>query len=216
MYYLIGDIHGRLNNLLSLYENIRSFITDDDALIFLGDYIDRGPSSYEVIEFLISLSSIHRTIFLKGNHEDMLLRYKDGENPDNFFSNGGSATLKSYKDNTGSFRISADHMRFYGKLYSFFETQDFIAVHAGLNPDVKDIDEQDEFDLLWIREKFFRSERKWDKTIIFGHTLCSILHGSLMEIYNNKKNNIIGIDTGACYGGILTCLRWPDKAVFQG
>ncbi|MFH0976764.1 MAG: metallophosphoesterase family protein [Spirochaetota bacterium] len=216
MYYLIGDIHGCIDHLDNLYSKIKNLISDNDTLIFLGDYIDRGPDSYEVIEYLISLSKENNTIFLKGNHEDMLLKYKSSSlDYQNYMENGGMATIKSYKKNLGSFTIPLNHQVFFNNLTQYFESEDFIAVHAGLNPKIYNIEAQSSYDMLWIRDKFFRDPRKWEKTIIFGHTPCSILSGQNKEIYFNKDTNIIGIDTGACYGGVLTCLRWPDKSIYQ-
>ncbi len=216
MFYITGDIHGSLANLKALFNKLKKYLTNEDTLIFLGDYIDRGIFAFEVIEYLISLSKKYNTIFIKGNHEDMLLKYKGGDDLNNFIANGGSVTLRSYKKNTGGSGIPWQHQSFYNNLQLYYKSDDFIAVHAGLNPTINNIEEQQEEDLIWIREKFYRSERRWDKTIIFGHTPCSILHGKLKEVYINDETNIIGLDTGACYGGLLTCLRWPDRMIFQG
>jgi serine/threonine protein phosphatase 1 len=217
MYYIIGDIHGCKNNLNYLFNKIKTNITDNDTIIFLGDYIDRGPFTYEVTEFLLDLSEKYNTIFLKGNHEDMLLKYKSGTfDFQAYFENGGMATLKSYRNNKGNSEIPLKHQVFYNSLLQYYETEDFIAVHAGLNPKINNIEEQSSYDMLWIRDAFYRSSRRWGKTIIFGHTPCSVLHGENKNVYFNEKSNIIGIDTGACYGGLLTCIRWPDKTIFQG
>ncbi|MBN2040424.1 MAG: serine/threonine protein phosphatase [Spirochaetes bacterium] len=217
MYYIFGDIHGNLVKLRNIYTEIQPLINNDDTLVFLGDYIDRGKYSYEVIDFLIDISEKHSSIFLKGNHEDMFLKYQSGNNPENFLMNGGSETLKSYKKNTGSTSsIPFSHQYFFENLKLYHETEEFVAVHAGLNPKINSIEDQSGHDLIWIRDYFFRSGVRWKKTVIFGHTPCSILHGKLKEIYIDETANIIGIDTGACYGGLLTCLRWPDKKLFQG
>jgi serine/threonine protein phosphatase 1 len=216
MHYLFGDIHGCMENLENLFDQMDD-IADNDTLVFLGDYIDRGPSSYEVVDFLIGLSKKYQTVFLKGNHEDMLFKYKNGENEaQNYFENGGIPTLSSYRKHTRRSGIPRRHQSFYSGLRLYYETEDFIAVHAGFNPKINRIEEQEEYDMLWIREKFFRSERQWDKTIIFGHTPCSTMNKNGNDIYINDKTNIIGIDTGVCYGGLLTCFRWPDRKIFQG
>ncbi len=216
MYYIIGDIHGYLDNLIELFGKIKGIISDDDTLIFLGDYIDRGAYSYEVIEYLLSISKNHRAIFLKGNHEDMLLNYLKGE--DNFgiyLSNGGRVTIQSYKKNCGDFVLPEEHKNFFQNLELYTEMNDFVSVHAGFNPKINNIEDQLIDDILWIREAFFRSERKWDKTVIFGHTPTAILGQKTGSIFFEERKNIIGIDTGVAYGGVLTCLRWPDRAVFQ-
>lgn len=216
MYYIIGDIHGCLPNLVELFGKIKGEISGNDIILFLGDYIDRGGYSSEVIRFLISISANYRTVFLKGNHEDMFIRYIRGEDRYGaFLSNGGRATLRSYSRKTGRFSVPEEHIRFYENLMKYHETDDFISVHAGFNPKVYNIEHQSEEDMLWIREPFYRSDRRWDKTVIFGHTPTKFLGSDYSGVYFNDEKNIIGIDTGAVYGGRLTCLRWPDRAVFQ-
>ena len=216
MYYIFGDIHGCLSNLLELFGRIKGNINDNDKLIFLGDYVDRGNYSFEVIKFLININKSYDIVFLKGNHEEMFLKYIDGlDKTGIFFDNGGRATLKSYKKNCGEFRVPDEHLKFYRNLKSSFEGADFISVHAGFNPKVYNMEQQTEDDILWIREAFYRSERRWEKTVIFGHTPTGILGKRHGEVYFDDKKNIIGIDTGAVYGGVLTCLRWPDRKIFQ-
>jgi serine/threonine protein phosphatase 1 len=216
MDYFFGDIHGCLSNLVSLFDRIKGHIKDNDILIFLGDYIDRGSYSFEVVEFLININKSYDTVFLKGNHEDMFLKYIDGSDKSGiFFENGGAATLRSYKRNCDEFSVPADHLNFFRNLKLHYENDDFISVHAGFNPKVYNIDRQSEDDMLWIREAFYRSNRHWDKTVIFGHTPVYLLKKRSKEVYFDDKKNIIGIDTGAVYGGVLTCLRWPDREVFQ-
>jgi serine/threonine protein phosphatase 1 len=217
MYYIIGDIHGCFNNLKNLLKKIINIINDNDTIIFLGDYIDRGPSSYDVIALLIDISKKYSTVFLKGNHEDMFLKYLGGTYDfQNYFDNGGMATLRNYREKHGSSGIPSDHRSFFENLVQYYEAEDFIAVHAGLNPDIDKIEDQLPYEMLWTRHQFYRGSRIWPKTVIFGHTPCSILHGDNKNVYFNEKSNIIGIDTGACYGGSLSCIRWPDKTIFQG
>lgn len=217
MYYIFGDIHGCYNRLLGLFDKLEGIIKDDDILVFLGDYIDRGTYSYEVIEYLISISGRgNKTIFLKGNHEDMFLKYLRGEDSAGIYlDNGGGMTLQSYKKNCGRLKIPQEHQKFFQNLQLYYEKDDFISVHAGFNPKVYNIEQQLEKDILWIREEFYRAERRWDKTIIFGHTPCIILGRKLQSVYFDEGRNIIGIDTGAVYGGVLTCLRWPDREIYQ-
>ena len=217
MYYIIGEIHGCLDKITTLFSIFKNNINDDDILIFLGDYIDRGKYSYEVIEFLISISGLYdNTVFLKGNHEDMFLKYIHGEDKyDMFLNNGGGMTISSYRRNLKSSIISQEHMDFFCDLKSYYEGDNFIAVHAGLNPKIDNITQQYEEDILWIRNEFYTSQKRWGKTIIFGHTPTIYLAGRSVDIYFDNKRNIIGVDTGAVYGGKLSCLRWPEIAVFQ-
>ncbi len=216
MLYFVGDIHGYLNRLVSLIQAIREELREDDTIVFLGDYIDRGDSSYEVIEFLIELSRRQKTVFLKGNHEDMMLKYLKGNDHNGIFLyNGGDDTIRSYRKNTGSFRLPWHHQEFFSRLRLYYEGEDFIAVHAGLNPAVESPASQDEHDLLWIRDRFFRSSKLWEKTVIFGHTPTSYM-GQSDPVYIDEYRNIIGIDSGVIYGRKMSCLRWPDRKIFHG
>ncbi len=217
MYYIIGDIHGCYEKLIELYEIIAHRINENDIMVFLGDYIDRGANSFEVIEFLKILKNTHRTIFLRGNHEDMFLSYlKNKDTSGLYLYNGGMATLENYRQKRGSLSLPEKHKDFFNSLRFYYETDDFIAVHAGLRPGIDDIAEQSEHDLLWIRESFFLSTNPWQKLVVFGHTTTEHLPGGRWsEVYFDTKKNIAGIDTGAVYGGKLTCLRLPDRVIFQ-
>lgn len=214
MYYIFGDIHGYLTHLLKIMGQIRTLLTPDDTLLFLGDYIDRGPYSYETVEYLISLAKRQRTIFLRGNHEDMLARYLAGADRDgNYLYNGGGTTIDSYIRNRGVFAIPQEHVDFYNSLRLYYEEEDFIAVHAGLNPTIKEMNLQHPADLLWIREDFYLADRRWDKTVIFGHTPTPYL--STRGVCFDRRRNIIAMDSGVIMGGPLSCLRWPDRQVFE-
>src|SRR4030042_6559285 len=99
MYYIIGDIHGYFKRLVNLFNNLKTHVKENDTIIFLGDYIDRGAHSYEVIDFLVSTSRTPgpATVFLKGNHEDMLMSYLRGEDQNGLYIyNGGGGTDRRY------------------------------------------------------------------------------------------------------------------------
>lgn len=216
MYYIIGDIHGCLSKLTSLYSQILPELKDDDTLIFLGDYIDRGDHSFEVVEFLITLPEYRKSVFLKGNHESMFMKFIAGEDIKRlYYYNGGDKTVAGYTRRFGYLNVPKSHREFFSALNPYYETEEFVAVHAGLNPKIYSIDMQDEEELIWIREKFFRSPGRWEKTVIFGHTPTAYLTGGGFEVYHDRVHNIIGIDTGAVYGGVLTCLRWPDLKEYR-
>src|SRR5512145_3181090 len=137
MHYFIGDIHGYLDQLIACIEKIRGEMKESDRIVFLGDYIDRGPMSYEVVDYLISFSKKHDSVFLKGNHEAMFLDYVAGNDKSGIYlNNGGTATIKSYRKNLNEFKIPEKHMDFYRNLRLYYEGDDFIAVHAGLNPKI--------------------------------------------------------------------------------
>ena len=206
--YAIGDIHGCYDQLLALLKKI-PINYQQDTLVFMGDYIDRGPKSVEVVDFLIKLKKrIPGIIFLKGNHEDMLGKYLDGTDRFTYLLNGGQQTLDSYlsrSTNTGKHPIPPGHMDFFKSLRLVYETDDYIFVHAGLRPKVS-LDSQEPEDMLWIRDKFLQSRYDFGKPVIFGHTP---LGQPLVE------SNKVGIDTGAVYGNELTCVQLPDLVFFS-
>jgi serine/threonine protein phosphatase 1 len=202
--FAIGDIHGSFDQLQDLMQKIPiDFATD--TLVFIGDYIDRGPGSVEVVDYLLDLQKqVPQTIFLKGNHEDMLEKYLDGTDRFTYLLNGGQKTLDCYlsnTDRTDGYPIPTGHMEFFKSLRLYYETESYIFVHAGLRPKVP-LASQEPEDLLWIRDKFIYSRYYFGKPVIFGHTP---LEKPLVE------RNKIGIDTGAVYGNALTCVQLPDK-----
>lgn len=216
-YYIIGDIHGYYIKLKKLFDIISGEIRENDTIIFLGDYIDRGPDSFEVIEYLLKIAVMYKTVFLTGNHEDMFIAfYTRGENYYNYIRNGGGTTIKSYITHMNRLVLPETHKDFFNSLKLYYEGDDFIAVHAGLNPHIKKISEQKREDLIWIREEFYRSKKRFEKTVIFGHTPAPYLHDSY-DVFIDDKRNIIGLDTFAMNEEYpLTCMVWPDRRFFQG
>jgi serine/threonine protein phosphatase 1 len=206
----IGDIHGCNHQLENLLEKI-AFEPRADTLVLVGDYIDRGPDSRGVIDTLLELKeSCPGMVCLKGNHEEMLLNYYlDGRGEQQFFINGGLITLDSYGLNPADARagrgLPESHLDFLRSLRLFHETEDYLFVHAGLRPGIP-LAEQSPSDLLWIRYEFIDSAANFGRTVVFGHTP---LHGPLSE------PNKIGIDTGAVYGGHLTCVELPSRKFHQ-
>lgn len=204
--FAIGDIHGCLWSLEKLL-NILPVNWGKDLVIFLGDYIDRGPDPRGVIEKILELKEFYKDkiITLKGNHEWMFERFLKGIDIDVFLYNGGGMTLKSYYNKEGYLEIPEEHLKFLRELKLYYETEDYIFVHAGLRPG-KELKEQSEEDLLWIRESFYLSEYKFPKTIVFGHTPFPA--PLILE-------DRIGIDTGCVYGGALTAIELPEKKIYQ-
>jgi len=203
--YAISDIHGCLQKLISLMGKLSPDL-DTDRLIFLGDYIDRGPDPCLVVEYILDLKENHPDIvFLKGNHEKMFLDYLAGKERAFFLWNGGESTLRSYQKRygkrDGKVFVPEEHLDFFRSLELLYETNEYIFVHAGLRPFVS-LDQQKEEDLLWIRDEFIYSDYDFGKTVIFGHTPFPT------PFFGEKK---IGIDTGAAYGNTLTCLILPDR-----
>jgi len=213
-FFIIGDIHGHFSKLAELIQKISRDLVDEDTLIFLGDYIDRGEYSYEVIEFLLTLKKRHRVIFLKGNHEAMFLDYLSGKTDGSMYLlNGGKNTVKSYRKHCGSLTVPPHHMEFFKNLKYYYEGEDFIAVHAGLHPLRKSIKEQREYDMMWIRDIFYHADNEWEKTVIFGHTPASLLKKA-PGVYIDDYRNIIAMDNGIIFGNPLACIRWPDRKIY--
>ena len=201
--FAIGDIHGCFDKLRALMDKIKIDV-DNDILLFLGDYIDRGPNSFDVVEYLIDLKKhFQKIIFLKGNHEEMLKKYLEGKDRLTYLINGGQPTLESYMERSrtaGSPPIPQKHLDFFESLSFYYQTDNYIFVHAGLRENIS-LEMQDPADLLWIREDFVSSDFDFGKRVIFGHTPYP---EPLVE------PNKIGIDTGAVYGNKLTCVELPE------
>lgn len=204
--FAIGDIHGTFDKLVALMGKIDIDFARD-TLVFMGDYIDRGPHSFEVVEYLIDLKKrCPKIVFLKGNHEDMLEKYLLGPDKYTYLVNGGQQTLESYMNhNRSGPPIPREHLDFFESLVLFYETDDYIFVHAGLREHVL-LGMQDPDDLLWIRTEFIHSDHDFGKRVVFGHT-------PFLEPL--VKLNKIGIDTGAVYGNELTCVKLPDLEFFS-
>ena len=205
--FAIGDIHGTTDKLRALMEKIPIDYTSD-LLVFIGDYIDRGPNSFEVVDYLVELKKEHPNIvFLKGNHEDMLQKYLAGTDRFTYLFNGGQQTLDSYlnRENKSEFSpIPSSHLEFYESLVLYYQTDDYIFVHAGMRANVP-LKKQKPQELLWIREDFIDSKFDFGKRVIFGHTPFS---------QPLVQRNKIGIDTGAVYGNQLTCIQLPEEIFF--
>jgi serine/threonine protein phosphatase 1 len=188
----IGDIHGEIEKLNSLLDKLN--LTKSDTVVFLGDYIDRGNNPKEVITRLIELSKETNCIFLKGNHEDMLLnilKTKKEEDIEHWLLAGGVTTY----DNYGGFpEIFDKHREFFENLKPYYMTEKYIFVHAGVNPDNATIEEQTSDDLFWIRTEFLNKPHKFRQKVIFGHT-------PFKEPLTETDK--IGIDTGCGKGAEL-------------
>lgn len=210
--YAVGDVHGCVTLLDRLQQKI---LADADAggardrvIVYLGDYIDRGPASAGVLDRLIERPLPgFRSVHLCGNHEDYLLRFlADPSVGPNWHFNGGDATLASYgldpsRDwselRSGLARaLPTRHRRFLEALALAHVEGDYAFVHAGIRPGLP-LDRQQREDLLWIRGEFLRSELRHEKIVVHGHSIVRA---------PELRANRIGIDTGAYMSGRLTCL----------
>jgi serine/threonine protein phosphatase 1 len=206
----IGDVHGCNGLLKRLLDRIRIDPVADTP-IFIGDYLDRGPEVRGVINTLLDLKTTCRNmVCLMGNHESMFLNYYlEGRDEELFLNNGGQKTLDSYGisfDSAGKGTgLPENHLRFLTSLPLSYEVDEYFFVHAGLRPGIAIADQLPE-DLLWIRHEFIDAGWDFGRTVVFGHTP---LPKPLIE----KKK--IGIDTGAVYGGRLTCIELPSRKITQ-
>ena len=215
MVWIIGDIHGCRDELVSLVEKL----PENDKLVFLGDYIDRGPDSFGVVEFLLSIQK--RCEFLSGNHESMLLNFfRDKAHPESeaFVFNGGKETLGSYGlDETAVWEdLPESHRNFYNNLLDYYEGDDFIAAHAGVNVGKGvDMKKQGRQDLLWIRHEWIDNEAIWaGKTVFYGHT-PSKRTGSPEHVSPVFGKKSVGLDTGCVYGGSLSAINPSTMELIQ-
>jgi diadenosine tetraphosphatase ApaH/serine/threonine PP2A family protein phosphatase len=212
--YIVGDIHGCARELDALLTGLD--IGPGDTLAFIGDYIDRGADSRAVVDLLLETKTRPglRTIFLRGNHEDMCLAYlgHGGHWGESWRMNGGGATLRSYgvpatlEGAAAAERFPPEHLAFFEGLALTAVVDGLLLVHAGIRPSVP-LDAQDPEDLLWIREEFIASPHELPHTVVFGHTPQRHV---LVDLPYK-----IGIDTGCVYGGRLTALEPSAGMVHQ-
>jgi serine/threonine protein phosphatase 1 len=220
--YAVGDVHGRLD----LLQAMERLIADDIAetrperptVCYLGDYIDRGPHSAEVLSHLASRRDpAPARVFLKGNHEDRMLDFfsEPAAHGPEWMTHGGIEAFASYGLTTGrepvdgdwdrlrdqlQARLPAAHVAFLRGLRLAFVWRGYVFVHAGLNPE-RPIQAQDPRDLMWIKEPFLSSTCEWSHRVVHGHVLGP------EPVF---RENRIGIDTGASHYGRLTCLVVSD------
>lgn len=211
--FVIGDIHGCARELKILWTYLlekAGFDVNVDKLIFLGDYIDRGPESKQVIDFCVSLQKqVQKTVFLKGNHEDMFLDFlgENGRSGEYFIQNGGDKTLHSYnavyfKSSTkirekDKAAIPKEHLEFFLSLKNYHIEDKYIFIHAGVNPKLP-LDKQDVSNFFWQRDQFYDFIEYYHKdfgerTFIHGHTPVGV---------EFRLPYRINLDSGCVFGGM--------------
>lgn len=204
--FVIGDVHGNYEELMDLLDKINPNLRQDQ-LIYLGDYIDRGPQSYKVIRFLIDLQNNYgkeHAVLLRGNHEDMAIENIEHGRIDCF--NGYDITFIDFIKNNDSIE---NYYEFFKGLPLYYEDESFVYVHGGIRPGIA-MERQEKNDLLWIRVEFFKSSLTFIKPVIFGHTPTNNIIGTYSPFI---KKDRIGIDTGIVYGGRLTALEIHDGKI---
>ena len=215
--YAIGDIHGRLDLLDQLLAQIEADIaarrTKQNLVVFLGDLIDRGPQSAQVVERLRTWQPRDATtIFLCGNHEEVLLRVLAGERNilADWLKFGGVECLASYGlDAAGLSDLSnveaaaavravipTEHQAFLASFSDTFRFGDYLFVHAGIRPGLG-VAAQAQKDLRWIRDPFLEDRTDHGFVVVHGHTISEAVE---------ERINRIGIDTGAYRTGVLTAM----------
>jgi serine/threonine protein phosphatase 1 len=205
--FVIGDVHGCADELDELLARLP--LESRCKLVFLGDLIDRGPKSRQVVERVFELSKKHEVVALRGNHEAMLLEFIENTSPRKvarFIYNGGGSTLASYADDEGTYAIPGDHVAFFRAMPLVHETEKYFFVHAGV-PEIplSKLDPQKHAEeLVWMRKT--QSTFKWEKSIVHGHT--RVPH---VEISPTRIN----LDTGCVYGGSLSAMELPTHRVWS-
>jgi serine/threonine protein phosphatase 1 len=215
--YAVGDIHGRIDLLEQLLAKIHANLQQQPAaktlLVFVGDLIDRGPSSAQVIERLRCYRRDGiKPVFLLGNHEEVLLRIIHGDSSvvDSWLKFGGLQCLQSYGVTLARIRgrsadqvtelvqatVPREHVEFLESFSDSCRFGDYLFVHAGIRPGVA-VEHQSQADLRWIREPFLFDETDHGFVVVHGHTISEEVE---------ERPNRIGIDTGAYRSGVLTAL----------
>jgi calcineurin-like phosphoesterase family protein len=213
----IGDIHGCVDELAAMLTAIAP--VKGDTVVFVGDYVDRGPSSRDVLDLMHELRGGEAEyVFLKGNHEDMMLSFLGlpGHYGDSFLFNGGAQTLFSYGFTEESLEkhpgsrirenIPDDHVEFLKGLATSYYRPPYLFVHAGILP-TRQLEEQAVEDMLWIRQDFIFHPHQIDATVVFGHTPMRAVMVDLPYKF--------GIDTGLVYGGKLSCVEFSEGVLYQ-
>lgn len=210
----IGDIHGCSKSNRALLSTLNEKFSEDVTYVFLGDYTDRGPDSKTVITQLIEFNEAHECIFLRGNHDEMLLNAYEKGDWDIWLANGAETTLKNYDSTPRNFHMPNDHYEFFKNTDLYWQTEDYFFVHGGISPDLtiqENLDsEYERQQFVWQRDHVYARTNKWEKTVVFGHTPVK---EPLVE------DNMIGVDTGCVYKdrgyGLLTALVLPDQSFIQ-
>jgi len=235
MIYAIGDVHGRYDLLIDLHAQIMEDSKqyhEINTIVMLGDYVDRGPDSKKVIDFLMSepFTGFYH-VYLRGNHEDMMIKSLYGSEDDVqledhympiirargiFLNNGGDETLKSfgidnYEDLLYNKHTMVDvfepYKTFLNDLEYYKLLNGYLFVHAGIVPGVP-IEEQSDAAMLWIRGKFLSSDHDHGYIVVHGHTPTTAMGMGTMP---EKLSNRINIDTGAVRSGVLTAVRLDES-----
>lgn len=232
--FVVSDIHGCYDELVSLLDTV----PEDTLIIFLGDYIDRGAKSLEVLRLIMKLVEQGKALAIRGNHEDILLDFLKAplQNIEYYVKVGGLHTLESLseidKDNFSyvdkekatntlvkeTLANNGDVIEFLNKLPYYIDMGEYLFVHAGISSVVSDFKQSSLDDFIWIREEFNERKHKADKIVFFGHTPTKYLNafiGRYKDIWLHNDKTKVGIDGGCAYLGQLNgvLLNVNDKSL---
>lgn len=212
--YVISDIHGMFD---LMQEALAHWEKETMQLVFIGDLNDRGSKSKDCLYYAMKLVKEHEAIYLRGNHEEMFLRFlEDPErNKDIYLCNGGLETLESFffKGVLDEYSVTeivmmlrSQHkelMSFLKFLPTFYEWEQYVFVHAGVDLTKSDWRKSSQQDFVWIRNPFHQGKNETGKVIVFGHTVTPYLHrdGKTTDLW--ISDNKIGIDGAGVYGGVV-------------
>jgi serine/threonine protein phosphatase 1 len=210
----IGDIHGCALSNHALLKKLDNQFSAEPTYVFLGDYTDRGPDSKKVVDQLISFDKNHECIFLKGNHDKMLLDAYEKGDWSLWLNNGGNTTLRNYDSTPGDFKLPKDHYKFFSNTKLYWETDNYFFVHGGISPELTIEEnlnsEYEREQFIWQRDHVYAKTNVWNKTVVFGHT-------PVKEPI--VKEHVLGIDTGCVYKkrgyGVLTAVALPEMNFIQ-
>jgi serine/threonine protein phosphatase 1 len=215
--YAVGDIHGKRGLLRQALALLQAKLRPGDYAVFLGDYVDRGEDSRGVIDDLIAFRGLYpETVFLRGNHELMMLDAILEGDSRLWLRNGGYATLDSYGAGVTSPRdrvLPPEHLAFIEETAGEHVTRNHHFVHAGLSlahgTPTDSIEEavSRAYDRFWVREPFLSSDKDFGKLVVFGHTVQGRRDRSWRPLVMANK---VGLDTGAVFGGRLSVAAFDD------
>jgi len=217
MIFAVGDIHGCIDLLQMMQQKIYDYAAAYSGyrktVVYLGDYVDRGPDPAAVVDQLLSgMGDDFTVICLRGNHEQMMLDFLDQSDIGGAwldYNNGGRCTIASYgvaepkyftdlQKTQQEFKsaLPPDHLEFFHHLPLSYGIGDYFFTHAGVHPG-RSLDKQLNQDLLWIREPFLSSNNDYGKVVVHGHTIVA---------HPEFKSNRVAVDTGAYWSGVLSAV----------
>lgn len=223
--FAVGDIHGEITLLRALLKN---WNPKQEQLLFVGDLIDRGENPAEVVKFVKQLVDEKGAIVLRGNHEQMLLDWLQHpeEKMTYYASQGGLKTIHSFLENKLTKDISpielanllrqeaGEYLSFIEELPFYYETGNYVFVHAGVDFTLKDWHLTPKKELIWIREPFIFGENTTTKTFVFGHTpVQNLYENETTDIWISEDKTRIDIDGGAVFGGALNGIVLTENGI---